>query len=343
ADLGPAHAAHLAAREAERYACLRPLEHVLGELREAWTIEANAQQRLEDATHRRELLRDIVAITDQRDAVVPPLHNALDHARRTAEDTAARLRSLEPVVTGNAEALAATLKSEWETQRQAARDAAQTVRHGSGRLGQRRGAVRDAHEHLEGWAQTWRTYLPAMPTGPDQVVSFAAWFDDTPRHHQAFDAYARTAAENAHPDYLPARDAAQDASQAKTIAWQELRETERHSSMALQHHGILGTVDDPHAYLADVEKAIASDTSVLTRARDQIAALRAEPALRAHPDDVVDTARDLWTLTREQRASWLSVRAATEHEAARAAEPRSPGWGTVLEIRHDEPEHGISR
>ena len=312
-------------------------------MRDAWTIEANAQTRLTDAQHRRDLLRDIVAITEQRDAVVPALQRDLDDARTAADRTAAHLRPLEAAVTGNAEALAATLKSEWEAQRQPARDAAQTVRHGSGRLGQRRAAVREAHEHLDRWAQTWRPYLPAMPAEVDQVVSFAAWFDDTPRHHELFDAYARTAAEHADPDYFSARDAASDASHAKSEAWHELRDAEQHYAMALQHHGILGTVDDPHAHLADVDQAIATDSSALASARDQIAALRAEPTLRAHPDDVVDTARDLWTLNREQRASWLAVRAAAEHEAGRAAQPRSPGWGTVLEISHDEPDRGISR
>lgn len=239
--------------------------------------------------------------------------------------------------------LAATLKSEWEAQRQPARDAAQTVRHGSGRLGQRRAAVREAHEHLDRWVQNWRPYLPAMPASAEQVASFAAWFDDTPRHHESFDTYARTAAEQAHPGYLCVRDAATDASQAKSVAWHELREAEQHYSMALQHHGVLGSVDDPHAYLAQVEQALVADSSALAGARDQIAALRVEPTLRAHPDHVVDTARDLWAVNREQRASWLAVRAAAEHEADRAAASRSPGWDTVLEISHDEPERGMSR
>lgn len=43
-------------------------------------------------------------------------------------------------------------------------------------------------------------------------------------------------------------------------------------------------------------------------------------------------------LNREQRASWLAVRAAADHEARPAAQPRSPGRGTVLEISHDEPD-----
>ncbi len=343
ADLGPAHAAELAAGEAERYAQLRPLDHVLSKLRDAWTIEVNAQTRLTDAQHRRDLLRDIVAITEQRDAVVPALQRDLDDARTAAERTAAHLRPLEAAVTANAEALTTKLKSEWEAQRQPARDAAQTVRHGSGRLGQRRAAVRDACEHLDEWARSWRPYLPTIPASPDQVAGFAAWFDDTSRHHESFDTYARAAAEQADPDYLRVRDVVTDASQAKSVAWHELREAEQHYSMALQHHGVLGSVDDPHAYLAQVEQAVVSDSSALAGARDQIAALRAEPTLRAHPDHVVDTARDLWTLNREQRASWLAVRAAAEHEADRAAAPRSPGWDTVLEISHDEPERGIRR
>ncbi len=343
ADLGPTHAAEMAAREAERYVQLRPLEHVLGELRDAWTTEVNAQNRLEDAQHRRDLLRDIVAITEQRDAIVPALHRALDDARREADSTAAQLRPLESVVTGNAAALAAALKSEWEAQRQPARDAAQTVRAGTGRLGQRRAAVRDAREQLDEWAQSWRPYLPAMPADARQVISFAAWFDDAPRHHASFDVYARAAAEHAHSDYLAASEAAQHASQAKSAAWHELRDSEQHYSMALQHHGNLGTVDNPHAHLAQVERAIATDTAELATARTQIAALRAEPTLRAQPVDVVDFARTTWALDREQRASWQAVRAVAEREERRGFVPRSPGVGTVPEILHDEPGHGISR
>ena len=45
ADLGPAHAAEQATREADRYARLRPLDAVLGELRRAWSIEAGAESR----------------------------------------------------------------------------------------------------------------------------------------------------------------------------------------------------------------------------------------------------------------------------------------------------------
>jgi hypothetical protein len=179
ADLGPAHAAELAAREAERYARLRPLEHVLGELRDAWTIEADAQLGLDDADRRRELLRDIVTIAEQRDSALPPLRHAHDCARYAAAEADIRLANLEPIVAAKAAELGATLRSDWDAQREPARAAAQTVRHGTGRLGQRRAGVRDARAHLEQWSTAWRAYLPHMPHHIDEVVGFAAWFDDT--------------------------------------------------------------------------------------------------------------------------------------------------------------------
>jgi exodeoxyribonuclease V alpha subunit len=102
ADLGPWQAAELAAGEAGRYARLRPLAHVLGELREAWTTEADAQIRLDDAQRRRDLLHDIVTITEQRDATLPPLRHAHDHARAAGAEADTRLRRLEPVVAARA-------------------------------------------------------------------------------------------------------------------------------------------------------------------------------------------------------------------------------------------------
>jgi exodeoxyribonuclease V alpha subunit len=343
ADLGPAHAAQLAAREADRYARQRPLDDVLDELRQAWTVRANAQARLADARERRDLLRDVVAIIERRDAVLPDLQRAYVGARATAESSAAQLRQLEPVIAAHANDLAATFKSEWDAQRQSAREAAQTVRHGTGRLGQRRAAVRQAREYIEHWAETWRLYLPAVPIALDQVVSFAAWFDDTPRHHEALDVYARTAAEQAHPDYLAARETAQDASEAKTSVWYELRDAQQHYSMALQHYGALGSVDDPAARLATVGRSIASDEAVLAGANDRINALRAEPTLRAQPPEVVDLARVQWAIERDHRAAWQAARPNDDHDQGRSAQPHDRGWGSVPEISLRGRGQGISR
>jgi hypothetical protein len=341
ADLGPAHAAELATREADRYARLRSLGDVLEELRDAWTIEADAQTRLEDAERRCELLHDIVAIAAQRDAALPPLRHAHNQAREAAAGADAHLKRVEDVVTARAGALAATLRSEWDAQREPARTAAQTVRHGTGRLGQRRAAVHDARAHLEEWSTAWRPYLPHMPHEFGEVIDFAAWFDDTGRHYRAFEQCARTAAEQSHPDYDVARRAAQHAGEAKTAAWHEVRATEEHYSMALQHYGNLGHVDNPAERLAAAEDAVVAEKATLTAARNRIAALRAEPTLRVQPPEVLEVSRAEWAANRECRSGWLAVRAAEQHH--RRFEQGGRGWGGVSEIHRDGPSRGISR
>jgi hypothetical protein len=344
ADLGPAHAAELATREADRYARLRPLGHVLDELRGAWTIEADAQTRLEDAERRCELLRDIVAISAQRDAAVPPLRHAYKQARVAAAEADAQLQRVEQVVAARAADLAAALRSEWDAQREPARAAAQTVRHGTGRQGQRRAAVRDARAHLEEWSRDWRPYLPHMPHDIGEVVDFAAWFDDTPRHHRAFEQYARTAAEQSHPDYDVARQAAQHAAEAKTATWQELRATEQRYSMALQHYGSFGHVDNPGERLESAEEAVAAEKANLTSAQNRVAALRAEPTLRVQPPEVLEVSRAEWVADRDRAAAWRNLRAAAQAERERAAiGPRGAARGGEIEIPHDAPSRGVGR
>lgn len=215
------------------------------------------------------------------------------------------------------------------------------MRHGAGRLGQRRAAVRDARAHLEQWSAAWRPYLPDMPHEIGEVVGFAAWFDDTPHHHRAFEEYAQAAAEHGHPDYAAARQTAQHAREVKTTAWHELRAVEQHYSMALQHYGSLGHIDNPAERHAAAEDAVATEQTTLTTAQNRIAALRAEPTLRAQRSEVIELSRSDWTADRENRATWLAVRAA-EHQHHRP-EPGGHGWGEVPENSVGEPSHGISR
>ena len=61
ADLGPGHAAQLAAAEAARYAQPRPLDQVLAELREAWTVEQRCLDRLDSLQPQHDTLRAVVA------------------------------------------------------------------------------------------------------------------------------------------------------------------------------------------------------------------------------------------------------------------------------------------
>jgi hypothetical protein len=269
------------------------------------------------------------------------MHRAYTAARAAADSTAARLRQLEPVVVTHADNLAATLKANWDAQRQPARDAAKTVQRGTGRIGQRHGAVRDARADLEHWSAAWHPYLPSVPTNLDQVTRFAAWFDDTPRHHAHFEAYARTAAEQAQPEYLTVRQAAGDAREEEHATLRALRQTQQHYATALQHYGALGRANDPAGLLAHVERAVAVDETGLADARDRIAVLRAEPTLRAQPSEVVDLAHADWAAAREERAAERALRAGIERARATAADDRRPAY--IPDISVDQRNHGLSR
>ncbi len=344
ADLGPAHAATLAAAEADQYARLRPLKQVLDDLHAAWTVEAAAEARLEGARHRRDLLREIVTLTEQRDTDLPSLRRAHADRRAAAQSTTATLGHLERVVTARSDELAAALTTAWDAQRQPARDAARVVGDGAGRFGQRRAAVRGARAELDAWAAEWRPWLPAIPEDADRVVAFAGCFDDTSRHHETLHVHARAAAEQSQPDYLAARDAAQRADQARTAARSLLRQAEEHYSIALQHYGSLSHIDNPAERLAAAEAAVAIDESTLTAACDRVSTLRADPALHTRPGDVVELARADWQTDRDAAAASRELRWAARADRERASiGPRGTGRGGELEIQRDAPGRGISR
>jgi exodeoxyribonuclease V alpha subunit len=86
ADLGPAHAAGLAAREAVRYAEPRPLEQALTEVRKAWTVEQRCLDRLALLEPRLAVLRE-----------VPAIH--ADKSSRQTPDPAGRLVEREVAAT----------------------------------------------------------------------------------------------------------------------------------------------------------------------------------------------------------------------------------------------------
>jgi hypothetical protein len=132
ADLGPAHAADLAAAEAERYAPHRPLQEALAELHHTWTLEQDCLDQLVSDRHRRDQLRHIIAVTAERDAVMPPLEAAHHAARLRADQAAERFAQVAAAVDAHACHIADHLHRTWDSQRPAARAAAHTVRAGPG-------------------------------------------------------------------------------------------------------------------------------------------------------------------------------------------------------------------
>jgi exodeoxyribonuclease V alpha subunit len=294
ADIGPAHAAALAAAEAARYAPSRPLEQAVADLHEAWTAEQRCLDRLALATSRRELLLHLAELEAGRADRLTALETTCRQAATEAARTRQQAGASAAAVAVEAARLSGQLSAAWHAQRDAAPRAARIVLEGPGRLGLRRAAVARAAERLTAWADTWRPWLPAMPTDPHRIATLAGSADDGARLRAAFDDSALRHAESAHPEHarLTAEaDAAQAAHELAhahlTHARQQLEE--RRAGLDATGHPV-----DPAEQLADAERDVAVAVQQLTAARARITQLRAEPALFSQPTDRLTCERDRW-------------------------------------------------
>ena len=307
ADLGPAHAAQLAAAEAARYAPSRPLAEMLAELRAAWTAEQRCLQRLAYWEPQRETLREVVRLEAPHAGELANLQAAREQAAITAEQAKQQAAASGAALADHADRVRDTLLARWDGERPATRAAARTVLDGPGRLGLRRGAVARAGEQLTDWADRWRPHVPSLPTERKDLAEVAGWFDDRPALWRALDAAARQAAEQAHPEHAQLRASADAARHAAEQARRALAEASRRRDERLDRLGPVAWTPDPIGRLTDLQRDIATTRQELTDARARIATLTAEPALLAQPPDRLSQERDAWRTRRpidpDQRAS----------------------------------------
>ncbi|MBN1094019.1 relaxase domain-containing protein [Blastococcus sp. TML/M2B] len=294
ADLGPAHAARLAAAEAARYATPRPLEQALADLHSAWTAERRCLDRLASDLPRRDALREIVALESAHGDQLTVLEARYERTGIDARHATARADASRAVVTAETDRIRDTLLASWDTGRDAARHAAQVVLDGPGRLRLRRAAVNRAGEQLVDWADAWRPYLPTIPTDPQQIARLADRADDRPRLWTAFDSYARHHAEHAHPEHTQLRAAAATAQETHRHAAAALADARRQHEDRLARFGPLAWTPDPAEGLADTDRAITAARAELAVVRGRIARLTAEPALLAQPAERLVHERDTW-------------------------------------------------
>ena len=266
ADLGPAHAARLAAQEAAPYATHRPLGAALSDLRDAWTQEHTLAQHLTAARGERDQLTQVVPLRAQHDAQVAAGRATYEQARRHATQAAKHADQLEAVVGADTFQLAGRLRQEWDTGRPGARAAAQTIAAGTGRIGQHRGAVRRASDHLQAWAQAWRPIVASLPTDTDQLAVLAAWLrrpQPRPGHHRLRPDPGRRCPPrprtrpSRRPRRAPHRSPSPDAyEKARTSYPAELAD-----------HGNLAWLPDPAGHLAETKLDVAELTDQLRAAQ----------------------------------------------------------------------------
>jgi hypothetical protein len=299
ADLGPAHAAELAAREAARYARSRPLEEVLAELHEAWTTEGRCLDRLTFHEPLRDALRQVIALeASHADQLAGVEAHHLD-AAADAEQTWERAESIRVVVEIEADRIRDALLRRWDGERDAAHAAAKVVLDGPGRFGFRRAAVARAGKQLTDWANRWRPHLPDLPSDTRQIAQIAGWFDDRPAIWTAFDDSAGRAAEQGHPELAASRASADAARHEHDEAWHALKEVRRQHENRMARFGAVAFTPDPAARLADTDRDMTATHKELAAVQARIAQFRAEPAFLSQPPERLAQERDVWRARRD--------------------------------------------
>jgi hypothetical protein len=294
ADLGPEHAAQLAAQEAARYAAPRPLEQVLAELQQAWTVERRSLDRLAVLQPWCEDLRQAVALETPHAGELARLEAEHRQAGLAAQQATQRVQAADTVLAKDADRIREGLLAAWDAERGTARTAAQVVLEGPGWWGLKRAPVTRAGEQLTGWAHQWRPHLPDLPTDVEQLARVADRFDDRPALWRTFDTTAHRAAEQQHPEHAGLRAAAEDARRAAGQAQAALAEAQRRRADRLEPLGSIAWAPDPAGRLAALERSVTTTRHELAATRARIADLRAEPALSGQPPDRLTAARDAW-------------------------------------------------
>jgi exodeoxyribonuclease V alpha subunit len=340
ADLGPAHAAQLAAAEAARYAPPRPLEQVLAELRAAWSDEQHDLKLLAALEPERDTLRQVVALETPHVGELANLTAARDHTARVAERAQQAVQASAAVLVAQADQVRDALFTRWNSERDAASAAARVIRDGPGRLGLRRGAVTRAAEQLVAWADRWRPNVPSLPTDLKEVAGVAGWFDDRDAVWHAFTTSARGAIAQAHPQHAQLYANAQVAQAALEQARHDLTDARAERDQRRAPFGLLAWTPDPAGRLADLEHDIASTRQQLTDTQARIATLTAEPALHGQPADRLTRERDTW-----------QARRYTERQQRQRERTPPPEESVYRRHMHEEhharstgrPGHGIGR
>ncbi|MGH8961338.1 MAG: AAA family ATPase [Jatrophihabitantaceae bacterium] len=344
ADLGPAHAAELAAQEAARYAQSRPIGQVLADLHRAWTVEQDCVERLARSVPARDHLVELVALRRAQSEQLAPLLERYEHAQHSHTDAKARIEHSQACIAGQAEQLSERLDGQWNRQREQAREQARIVLAGSGRLGLKRAAVNQARDELTGWSHTWQPVLPDMPTNTQHIAYYANRYDYQPHLQAAFERYARAQAEQAHPEHRDLLNAVNASAREREQAWDAVSETRAAHRRQRSRHGRLADIDNPDQRIGQLEHGITSTQDQLTAANDRLAQLAAEPAIRSRPGDFLATEHQNWKANRDserdaaQRAA--ATRAALDADAAARERMRHAEQHTLYHA--PQTDHGPS-
>ncbi len=282
----------------------------LVELRKAWSEQARAAEQLAALEPRLAAARADAARERRTEQVLAPLRDQLEAARTARQAAEQAAGPAEQALAGRAGQIAAELSQAWEQQRPAAREAANRVQAGPGRLGIRRGQVRAAQAHLDGWAHTWRPVLGESRLAADQVAGFAAAHPANDQVGQLIAGYARAQAEVELPEQarlLGAVDQAGRDADTAAAAYTQASDAARHRLNVQRAAGGYRHLD------VDVDRLDGQTRAARVRldaANERVAACAADPAVTSKPDPESFLART--------HTAWAQEDQAAQQAAARA-------------------------
>jgi len=296
-------------------------------LRAAWSEQARAAQQLAALEPRLAAARADAARERRTEQALAPLREQLDTARSASQVAEQAAGPAEQVLAGRAGQIAAELSRAWDEQRPAARQAAEKVLAGPGRLGMRRGQVRAAQAQLEQWAQTWRPVLGEDRLRPGTEVGLALTSSGADQVQQPIADHAQARAQAELPEQTRLLAAADQARQHSAAA----DATYTQASNAAQHRLLIARTTHGWRDLATDVDRLAEQTRAarerLDAAGERVAARAADPAITSQPDPktFLTGTRAAWARD-DQAAQQAARKAAAAAAAQQAARHDSPGY-----------------
>ena len=300
ADLGPAHAAALAADDIDRYGpqqTSRPLEEILPELWQAWTTHADLEHRHTTLAERVKGLQQAVAIHARYQPPRDRLKDAEDTTYRHWKQAEQSREDLDQALATDTTQFDQQLREAWQAALPAALAAAETLEAGPGLFGQRHRATEHAWDDLTGFAHAWRPVHPDLAFDAFQIADQIRGLTG-PRLTEALAAYTAHRVAAAHPDADQIRQHEHDTNAAYHHAHRARTEYEDTMWTLFREHGGYVYTSDPQTRLvADTEVLVDLDHQ-LAAATTHVQALEREPAIRALPSSALDSERQRWATDR---------------------------------------------
>ena len=328
ADLGPAAAAERAGEDIGRYGTqppTRPLEEILADLWTAWSRQADLHDHHQRLADERDALQQVAAIHARYTPHLDRLASGENDARRDWLQARHRVEDLDTALASETAVTRARIWNAWHDELAQAQHAAEIVRDGPGRVGQRRRQVHAAQQELTEFAARWRPAVPDLPTDPADLAAEVRWLHGR-RVAPALDAYVAHQVAAAHPDGGQIRRAERDAHAAYEHAQRSRSQLENAMYADLGPYRRTAHLRDAGGRLSAVADELSGVEHELRTATARVQALVNDPSIRTLPGEGLDGEHDRWAADRlaAQQATTQQARQ-RRRETTRRMEPPPPG------------------